>query len=83
MYFLTNSGCSWMASLIGQKMIPFSASVALNVVATETESITMSIATPESLFCSFNEMPSLLKVFNNSGSTSSKLSNSFFGLGAE
>ena len=44
-----------------QKMIPFSAKVSLNVVATETESITASTATFESLFCSSKEIPSFSK----------------------
>ena len=83
MYFLTSSGCSLIASEIEQKIIPFSANVSLNVVATETESITISRATPESLFCSSIEMPSLSNVFNNSGSTSSRLSYLAFPLGAE
>ena len=63
--------------------MPFSVNVFLKVVATETESITMSIATPVIRFCSLIEMPSFSKVFNNSGSTSSKLSSSGFTLGAE
>ena len=58
-----------MASEIEQKIIPFSARVSLKVVATDTESTTMSTATPESFFCSSIEIPNLLKVSNNSGST--------------
>ena len=45
MYFCTSSGCSCTASPKLQKMIPFSASVFLNVVVTETESNTASTAT--------------------------------------
>ncbi len=63
--------------------MPFSARVFLKVVATETESTTISIATPVKRFCSSIDIPSFSKVFNNSGSTSSKLSSSFLGLGAE
>src|SRR5215469_15371550 len=59
-YFFTSSGCSRMASEIGQKMTPASPSFALNVVATETESNTASTATPASSFCSCNGMPSLV-----------------------
>ena len=62
-----------MASEIEQNIIPSFAKVSLNVVATETESITMSTATPESFFCSSTEIPNLSNVFNNSGSTSSRL----------
>ena len=66
-----------------QKIIPFSLKVSLNDVATETESITTSTATPANFFCSLTEIPSFLKVSSNSGSTSSKLL--YFGLfdGAE
>ena len=53
--------------------MPFSASVSLNVVATETESITISTATPANFFCSSIEIPSLLNVLISSGSTSSRL----------
>ena len=58
-------------------------SVFLNVVATETESTTTSIATPANFFCSSKEIPSFSKVAKSSGSTSS--SESYFGflLGAE
>ena len=69
MYFFTNSGCSLIASEIEQKIMPFSAKVFLNVVATETESITISTATPESFYCSSIEIPNLLNVSNSSGST--------------
>ena len=72
-----------MASDIEQKIIPFLANVSLNVVATETESITISTATPVNFFCSSIEIPSLLKVLINSGSTSSKLSYLGFPFGAE
>ncbi|MND95874.1 hypothetical protein D3C80_881410 [compost metagenome] len=62
-----------MASEILMNIIPFSPNVFLNVVATETESTTISIATPDNIFCSSREIPSFLKVSNNSGSTSSRL----------
>ena len=65
-----------------QKIMPFSFNVFLNVVATETESTTTSIATPANFFCSSREIPNFLKVSNNSGSTSSKLSYLGFELGA-
>ena len=39
-------------------MIPFFAKVSLKVVATETESTTMSTATPVRAFCSSIEIPS-------------------------
>lgn len=52
-------------------MIPFSASVSLKVVFTETESITASTATPASAICSSSGMPSLSNVRLSSGSTSS------------
>ena len=82
MYFFTNSGCSLIASEIDMKIIPFSAKVSRKVVFTETESKTTSIATPDKRFCSSKEIPNFSKVFNNSGSTSSKLANSFLGFGA-
>ena len=47
--------------------------MSLKVVATETESITISTATPANFFCSFIDIPSLSNVFRSSGSTSSKL----------
>ena len=53
-----------MASEIGQNIIPRSFNVFLNVVATETESITISTATLDKRFCSSIEIPSLAKVFN-------------------
>ena len=65
------------------KIIPFSAKVSLNVVATETESITISTATLASLFCSSKEIPNFSNVANISGSTSSKLFNLGFFFGAE
>ena len=74
MYFFTRSGYSLIASEIEQNIIPFLERVSLKVVATETESTTMSTATPANFFCSFTEIPSFSNVFNNSGSTSSKLS---------
>ena len=64
-------------------MIPFSSSVSLKVVATETESTTTSIATPLNFFCSSKEIPNLLNVFNNSGSTSSRELRLGFFFGAE
>ena len=69
-YFLTNSGCFCIASDIGQKIIPFSVSLSLNVVATETESNTASTATPLSLSCSFYGIPNFAYVSSNLGSTS-------------
>ena len=63
------------------KMIPFSANVFLKVVATETESTTISMATLFIIFCSSTEIPSFLYIANNSGSTSSKVlfGSAFFG----
>ena len=49
-YFLTRSGCFWIASDIGQKIMPFLSSSPLKVVATETESNTASTATPLNFF---------------------------------
>ena len=72
-YFFINSGCFFIASFIEQKIIPFSFNVSLNDVATETESITTSTATPANFFCSSVEIPNFLKVSSNSGSTSSRL----------
>ena len=83
MYFFTKSGWSCIASEMEQNIMPFSANVFLKVVATDTESTTISTATPASFFCSSKEIPSLLKVSNNSGSTSSILSYFGFELGAE
>ncbi len=73
-----------MASLIEQKTIPFSASVSLKVVLTDTESITASTAIPLSASCSSSGMPSLSKVFFSSGSMSSTVAPAFplAGLGA-
>ena len=82
-YFFTKSGYSLIASEIEQKIIPSLAKVSLNVVATETESITISTATPESFFCSSIEIPSLLKVLISSGSTSSRLLYLLLVFGAE
>ena len=72
-----------MASEIGQKIIPFSAKVSLNEVATETESITISTATLANLFCSPIEIPSLSNIAFISGSKSSRLSKTGFCFGAE
>ena len=58
-YFRTSSGCSWMASDIELKMMPFSASSFRNVVPTETESNTASTATPASFARSCSGTPSL------------------------
>jgi hypothetical protein len=63
-------------------MMPSSASLLRNVVATDTESNTASTATFESSFCSSSGMPSLLKVARISGSTSSRLLSFFFSDGA-
>ncbi len=51
-------------------MMPFSASVSLKVVLTETESKTASTAMPLRAARSFKGMPSLSKVFSSSGSIS-------------
>ena len=82
-YFRTSSGCSCTASLNEQKMMPSSASLLRNVVATETESNTASTATPASSFCSSSGMPSFSNVVRSSGSTSSMLSSCGFFFGAE
>jgi hypothetical protein len=58
MYFCTRSECSRAASPNEQKMMPFSASVFLNVVATETLSKTASTATPARIARSWSGMPS-------------------------
>src|SRR5437588_2441388 len=58
-YRRTRSGCFCTASENEQKMTPASASLALKVVATDTESMTASTATPERRSCSAREMPSL------------------------
>ncbi len=63
-------------------MTPASASLCLNVVATDTESTTASTATPLSRSCSAMEMPSLSNISRNSGSTSSRLATLGFGFGA-
>ena len=49
-YFFTNSGYFCTASDIEQKIIPFSVSLSLKVVATETESKTASTAILFNLF---------------------------------
>ncbi len=64
-------------------MTPISASLPLNVVATDTLSKTASTATLLRRFCSSSEMPSFSKVRRSSGSTSSRLLSFFFGFGAE
>ena len=61
-----------MASEIEEKIIPYSASSSLNVVAIETLSKTASTATFVNRFCSVKEIPNFSKVLTNSGSTSSK-----------
>src|SRR5574338_741828 len=66
-YRRTRSGCSRTASENEQKITPASASWALNVVATETESRIASTATPLSRSCSARGMPSLSKVARISG----------------
>ena len=63
--------------------MPRSASLSLNVVATETESNTASTATPAIIFCSSIGTPSLSKVALISGSRSSRLSSFGFCFGAE
>ena len=60
-----------------EKITPYSANSCLNVVAIETLSKTASTATFVNRFCSVNEIPNLLNVSNNSGSTSSRLFNFF------
>ena len=82
-YLRTRSGCSRTASLNEQKMIPSSASLLRNVVATDTLSNTASTATPASSICSSSGMPSLSNVLRISGSTSSMLFSAGFFLGAE
>ena len=72
-----------MASEIEQKITPAFDNSSLNVVPTETLSKTTSTATFEIRFCSFREIPNFSKASNNSGSTSSRLSNFFFFFGAE
>ena len=57
-YFFTSSGCFFTASENEQKITPISASLPLNVVATDTLSNTASTATPASSFCSSSGMPS-------------------------
>ena len=64
-----------MASDMGQKITPDSSSLALKVVATDTESNTAStaIGIPDKRSCSNKGMPNFSYVFKISGSTSSKL----------
>jgi putative salt-induced outer membrane protein YdiY len=62
-------------------MMPFSASVFLKVVATDTLSNTASTATPARIARSWSGMPSFSYVASSSGSTSSRFAS--FGLGAE
>src|SRR3546814_14953546 len=69
----TSSGCSRTASEKEQKITPTSASAALKVVTTETESMMASTATPERRSCSASELPRLSNVARISGSTSSRL----------
>src|SRR5574344_3074812 len=57
-YCFTRSGCSFSASLIEQNIMPFSASVALNVVLTLVLSTTASTATFDNAFCSSSGLPS-------------------------
>ena len=61
-----------------EKITPYSANSSLKVVAIETLSKTASTATFAKRFCSVKEIPNFSNVSNNSGSTSSKLSNFFF-----
>ena len=61
-YFLTKSGCFWIASEIGQKIIPCLINSSLKVVATETESKTASTAIPFNLACSWRGIPNFLYV---------------------
>jgi hypothetical protein len=60
-----------------------SASLALNVVATETLSNTASTATPASIFCSARGIPSFSLVRRISGSSSSRLFSAVLRLGAD
>jgi len=59
-----------------------SLSFSLKEVATETESMTKSTATPLNFFCSSIDIPNFSMVLKSSGSTSSKLWSSFFFFGA-
>ena len=68
----TNSGNSCTASEKEQKIMPNSFNLDLKEVATETESITKSTATPVKRFCSSIEIPSFAMVAFISGSTSSQ-----------
>ena len=59
-----------MASPMLQKMTPFSRSLSLKVVFTDTESMMASTAVPLSANRSSKGMPSLSNVFSSSGSIS-------------
>ena len=83
MYFCTNSGCSFTASEKEQNIIPSSLNFDLKDVATETESITKSTATPVSRICSSIEIPNFFIVAFISGSTSSHDSYFLLCFGAE
>ena len=72
-----------MASEMLIKIIPFSPKVFLKVVATDTESTTISIATLFIFFCSSTEMPNFLYIANKSGSTSSSVLLGSITVGAE
>ena len=67
----------------GQGTLKVGKNLSLKEVETETLSITTSTATPVNFFCSSIEIPSLLNVAINSGSTSSRLSSLSFFFGAE
>src|SRR5438046_8007993 len=56
-YLRTRSGCSWTDSEKEQKMIHRSASLSLNVVATEKMSRIASSATPARRSCSWSGIP--------------------------
>src|SRR5450759_2461843 len=72
-YFFTRSGCSRTASEKEQKMMPSDASLSLNVVATDTLSMTASTATPARISRSFSGTPSFSYIAMSSGSTSARL----------
>ena len=65
------------------KIMPFSPNVFLNVVATETESTTISIAILFIFFCSSTEIPNFLYIASKSGSTSSNVLFGSTAVGAE
>src|ERR1039457_6816533 len=73
LYFFTRSGCSRTASENEQKMMPTDASFSLNVVATDTLSMTASTATPARISRSFRGTPSFSYMARSSGSTSARL----------